>query len=64
MFSRVTVDEGAGMDRLTQIVRCHRGGTAIEYALIASLISIAAIAGMQNLGGKLNTMFGNVSNHL
>ena len=52
------------MHRLTRILHSRTGATAIEYALIASLISIAAIAGMQNLGGKLNTMFGNVSNHL
>jgi pilus assembly protein Flp/PilA len=52
------------MRGLTKTLRCTAGGTAIEYALIASLISIAAIAGMQNLGGKLNTMFGNVSNNL
>ena len=33
-------------------------------ALIASLIAIAAIAGMNNVGTKTNLMFNNVSNHL
>jgi pilus assembly protein Flp/PilA len=63
-FLRSFVNQGLAMRRLTQILRCNAGGTAIEYALIATLISIAAIVGMQNLGGKLNTMFSNVSNQL
>jgi pilus assembly protein Flp/PilA len=52
------------MRRLTDILRCQRGANAIEYALIASLISVAAVVGMQNLGGKINTMYQNVSNKL
>lgn len=52
------------MSGLMKILRCARGATAIEYALIASLISIAALAAMSNLGGKVNVMFNNVSNHL
>ena len=52
------------MRRLIEIIRSEGGATAIEYALIASLIAVAAIAGMNSLGGKLNTMFSNVSNNL
>lgn len=52
------------MRRLTRILRCERGANAIEYAVIASLISVAAIAGMEALGSKTNAMFGNVSNKL
>lgn len=52
------------MGRLMEIIRCSRGSTAIEYALVASLIAIAAIVGMNNLGGKLGVMFNNVSNHV
>ncbi len=52
------------MVRLRQILQCERGATAIEYALLASLISIAAIGAMTNLGGKIDTMYNNVSNHL
>ena len=36
----------------------------IEYALVASLIAIAAVAAMQSLGNKIDTMYNNVSNHL
>jgi pilus assembly protein Flp/PilA len=39
----------------------RRGATAIEYALIASLISVAAIVGYQNLGDKVESSFNNTS---
>jgi pilus assembly protein Flp/PilA len=52
------------MRGLTKLLRCERGASAIEYALVASLISIAAIAAFQNLGNKIDTMYNNVSNHL
>lgn len=34
-----------------------RGATAIEYALIASLLSVAAITGYYGLGQKVGTSF-------
>ena len=52
------------MKRLTQIVRCERGANAIEYALVASLIAIAAVVAMEGLGNKIDTLYNNVSNHL
>ena len=52
------------MRRLTQILRCERGVNAIEYALVATLIAIAAFGAMQVLGDKIDTMYNNVSNHL
>ena len=52
------------MRHLTKLLRCERGANAIEYALVAALISIAAIGAMSNLGNKTDQMFNNVSNHL
>jgi pilus assembly protein Flp/PilA len=43
---------------------CDAGATAIEYALIASLISVAIIAGATAIGGNLATIFGNISTAL
>ncbi|AXV17078.1 Flp family type IVb pilin [Neorhizobium sp. SOG26] len=40
------------------------GATAIEYGLIAALISVALIAGATTLGSKLNTQFTSISNKL
>lgn len=40
------------------------GATAIEYGLIAALVSVAAIAALQSLGGSLQSIFGVVSTEL
>ena len=40
------------------------GATAIEYGLIAALIAVAAIVGMQALGTSLNNTFDGVSTTL
>lgn len=40
------------------------GATAIEYGLIAALISVALIAGAQTLGTQLNTVFSDLSSQL
>ncbi len=38
------------------------GATAIEYGLIAALVSVAAIGALTAMGTSLNTMFSTVSN--
>lgn len=40
------------------------GVTAIEYGLIAALVSVAAIAALTSMGSSLNTMFSTVSTDL
>ncbi len=40
------------------------GATAIEYGLIAALISVAIIAGASTLGNTLNSQFVNISKKL
>lgn len=52
------------MRGLARLLRCERGANAIEYALVATLISIAAIAAFNNLGSKIDAMYTNVSNQL
>lgn len=52
------------MLRLRAIIRCEKGANAIEYALVASLIAIAAVGAMHNLGNKIDGMFNNVQNAL
>lgn len=34
------------------------GATAIEYGLIAALVAVAALAGMQLTGGSVNALYG------
>ena len=48
----------------SRFVKDESGATAIEYGLIASLISIAAIAAFTTVGTKLSATFGYVAGQL
>ena len=52
------------MFRLGAIIRDRRGATAIEYALIASLLSVAAIVGYHSLGDALESSYNNTAEKL
>lgn len=52
------------MKTMIRLFKNEEGATAIEYGLIAALISVAAIGAMSTLGGSLSTLFGNVSTSL
>ncbi len=45
-------------------VKDESGATAIEYGLIAALVSVAAIAALTSLGGSLTNIFTVVDNAL
>ncbi len=49
---------------LKKIRKDESGATAIEYGLIAALVSVAAIGALTAMGTSLNTMFQTVSNEL
>ncbi|MEN0115133.1 Flp family type IVb pilin [Agrobacterium tumefaciens] len=40
-----------------RFLKDESGATAIEYGLIAALISVAIITGAETLGSKINDMF-------
>jgi pilus assembly protein Flp/PilA len=46
------------LSQLERFLRDETGATAIEYSLIAALVSIAAIAALTALGGQLADTFG------
>ena len=50
--------------RGVSVFKDRRGATAIEYALIASLISVAAIAAFHNVGDKVFNNFNTVDQTL
>jgi len=52
------------MHQLRKLLTDNRGVSAIEYALIASLISVAAIAGYHNLGDKVQNNFENIESKI
>jgi pilus assembly protein Flp/PilA len=52
------------MNTMIRFVKDEEGATAIEYGLIAALISVAAIGAMTALGGQLTSLFGRISTSL
>ena len=48
------------MRHLRTILRDRKGGTAIEYALVATLIAVAAIVAFRNLGTSIDTTLNQV----
>jgi len=49
---------------IARFVKDESGATAIEYGLIAAGISLAIIAAVNGLGGKLNTNFNSINSSL
>jgi pilus assembly protein Flp/PilA len=47
-----------------KLLKDEQGATAIEYGLIAALISVAAITAFTTVGTNLNGMMTNVGNSL
>jgi len=52
------------MKTMIRFLKNEDGATAIEYGLIAALISVAAIAAMSALGVQLSTLFGTIQTSL
>ncbi|MCE3248075.1 MAG: hypothetical protein K0R41_1900 [Geminicoccaceae bacterium] len=52
------------MSMFRKFVQDDSGATAIEYGLIAALVSVAIIAVLGTLGGNLNATFSAVANNL
>jgi len=52
------------MAMLTQFLRNEDGATAIEYALLASLIALFIVAAVQTVGTKVSTVFTEVGGAL
>ena len=52
------------MKHILNFIRNESGATAIEYALIASLIAVAIITAVSTVGTKVSTVFGEVGNSL
>jgi len=46
---------------MIKLMKDRTGATAVDYALIAALISVGAIAGFNDLSASLSEMFNTVS---
>jgi pilus assembly protein Flp/PilA len=49
---------------ITRFAHDRSGATAIEYGLIAALISVVIIGVLTSVGTKLSTVFGNIATDL
>ena len=49
---------------INSFCRDESGATAIEYGLIAALVSVAAIAALEQMGTSLVSIFSKVSSEL
>ncbi len=49
---------------VARFVKNESGATAIEYGLIAALISVAIIGGANAVGGGVGTTFNNIAGNL
>ncbi len=52
------------LTKLVSFLKDDSGATAIEYGLIAALVSVAAIGALTAMGSSLSTMFNTVSTAL
>ncbi len=64
----MSVDQTYGdlnmFDMIKTFINDESGATAIEYGLIAALVSVAAVVALQGLGSSLQSMFTTVSTTL
>ena len=58
------VGENMMLTKLSKFLKNSKGATAIEYALIASLIAVVAITGMKAIGNKILNQLTNIANNL
>jgi pilus assembly protein Flp/PilA len=56
--------KGYFMKTMIRFFKEEEGATAIEYGLIAALISVAAIAAMTSVGTQLSAVFTSVQTSL
>ena len=55
----------SAFNRLARFAAAQRGATAIEYGLMAALISVAIMATVFSMGQGINdTLYGRISNSL
>ncbi|AFL53557.1 pilus assembly protein Flp/PilA [Sinorhizobium fredii] len=50
------------MEKLRRLVRNQDGATAVEYGLIAALISVGLLLGLESFGAGLEEVLTHISN--
>ena len=52
------------MNAFTRFIKAESGATAIEYGLLAALISVVIIGSVKLLGGNLSAKFNAIASNL
>jgi pilus assembly protein Flp/PilA len=52
---------GSRVSTIIRFLNEERGNAAIEYALIAAIMAVGIIAGLQSVSKKMSSVFSNVS---
>lgn len=52
------------LTKFKRMIEDESGATAIEYGLIAALVSVAAVVALGEMGQSLSAMFGKVKTEL
>ena len=52
------------VSKMLEFLKSSKGATAIEYALIASLIAVVAIAGFRMVGNQILDQLNNIADNL
>lgn len=52
------------MSHVNRLMNCESGATAIEYGLIAGIVSVGMIAALRGLKGSLNGTFTKIHQQL
>jgi pilus assembly protein Flp/PilA len=60
----VLATRGSAMTKFFKLLSDHRGAAGIEYAVVAALIAVAAMAGYKNLGAQVKSTFNNVAENV
>ena len=60
MTERLLELAAAALGWLRRLAGAEMGQTMVEYAIVAALIAVAAMAAVEALGGGISTVFGNI----
>lgn len=58
---RAQLNPSEEQNMIEQLIQDESGATAIEYGLIAGLVSVAIIVALTALGGSLDALFSQIS---
>jgi pilus assembly protein Flp/PilA len=50
--------------KIRSLMECEEGQDLVEYALLITMVALAAVSGMKHVASAINTVFTNISSTL